>query len=188
MKKPNIVLILTDQMRKDCIGFLNEHPVETPYLDMMKKNGFFFSNAYAAVPSCIASRAAIMTGLSQKTHGFTGFDNSVKWEYPVTMAGTFADAGYHTQLVGKMHALPERNLVGYHNVMLHDGYLHITSKYGRKASETFTAVDDYLLWLKRELGVDKTMIDNGLECIHGWRGLGPMTNIIIPPIGSSMNP
>ena len=66
LKKPNILLITTDQMRGDCLGILGHPVVETPHLDTMAHNGAIFTNAYSAVPSCIASRAASMIGLSQK--------------------------------------------------------------------------------------------------------------------------
>ena len=39
------------------------------------------------------------------------------------MAGELAKAGYYTQCVGKMHVHPLRNLMGFHNIELHDGYL-----------------------------------------------------------------
>ena len=67
-----------------------------------------------------------------------------------TLAGTFADAGYHTQAVGKMHVFPARNLLGFHNVVLHDGYLHNE----RAHTKDLSRVDDYLPWLKENYGRD----------------------------------
>lgn len=59
-----------------------------------------------------------------------GYRDHVRWDYDVTLPGLFADAGYHTQAVGKMHVSPARNLLGFHNVVLHDGYLHCERKPG----------------------------------------------------------
>lgn len=81
MKRPNILLITTDQMRGDCLGILGHPVVETPHLDTMAHRGVIFTNAYSAVPSCIAVRAAIMTGLSQKSHGRVGYQDRVEWNY-----------------------------------------------------------------------------------------------------------
>ena len=75
--KPNIVLIMVDQMRGDCLGVNGNEFIETPNLDMMATEGYNFENAYTAVPSCIASRASILTGMSQKSHGRVGYEDGV---------------------------------------------------------------------------------------------------------------
>ena len=54
MKQPNILLIMTDEMRGDCVGV--RHPdVKTPYLDTLIARGTYFPNAVTACPSCIAA-------------------------------------------------------------------------------------------------------------------------------------
>ncbi len=42
----------------------------------------------------------------------------------MTLAGTLAAGGSNTQCVGKMNVFPSRNLLGFHHVVLHDGYMH----------------------------------------------------------------
>lgn len=163
--KPNVILITVDQMRGDCLGVLGHPVVETPYLDTMAKFGAVFTNAYSAVPSCIAARAAILTGLSQRSHGRVGYEDGVMWNYEHTIAGEFTKAGYHTQCVGKMHVHPARNLCGFHNVVLHDGYLHHTRKSDAPISDRYS--DDYLDWLKEKNGTNTDIIDSGLEC-NSW--------------------
>lgn len=167
MDKINIVLITTDQMRRDCVGAYGHEFVETPTLDMMKKNGVMFTRAVSAVPTCIASRAAILTGMSQKSHKRVGYEDGVMWNYENTLPSVLSEAGYHTQCVGKMHVYPPRNLCGFHNVVLHDGYLHKNRNFDSKYGESFDRVDDYLYWLHRELGFDADLIDSGLEC-NSW--------------------
>ena len=152
--KPNIVLIMVDQMRGDCLGVNGNEFIETPNLDMMATEGYNFENAYTAVPSCIASRASILTGMSQKSHGRVGYEDGVSWNYENTIASEFSKAGYHTQCIGKMHVYPERNLCGFHNIMLHDGYLHFARNKEGKAS---TQIEQY--------NVD--LIDIGLDC-NSW--------------------
>ena len=146
---PNIVLICVDQWRGDCLS-IDGHPVvHTPWLDQLAIEGARFSRAYSACPSCIAARAALLTGLSQRTHGRVGYKDSVPWRYPVNLAGEFTRQGYDTIAVGKMHVFPERNNLGFKKVILHDGYLHIVR---RRYPGNRADVDDYQPWLRRQLG------------------------------------
>ena len=124
MKKKNILLLMTDQLRGDCMGCAGHPDVKTPYLDTLASKGVRFENAYSACPSCIPARAALHTGMSQESHKRVGYADGVRWDYPHTLAGELAKAGYYTQCVGKMHVDPLRNYLGFHNVELHDGYLH----------------------------------------------------------------
>ncbi|EIF6297773.1 arylsulfatase [Clostridium perfringens] len=165
--KPNIVLIMVDQMRGDCLGVNGNEFIETPNLDMMATEGYNFENAYTAVPSCIASRAAILTGMSQKSHGRVGYEDGVSWNYENTIASEFSKAGYHTQCIGKMHVYPERNLCGFHNIMLHDGYLHFARNKEGKASTQIEQCDDYLKWFREKKGHNVDLIDIGLDC-NSW--------------------
>lgn len=50
--QPNIVLIMTDQLRGDCLGIAGHPDVKTPYLDTLAANGVLFENAYSSCPSC----------------------------------------------------------------------------------------------------------------------------------------
>lgn len=165
--KPNIVLMMVDQMRGDCLGVNGNEFIETPNLDMMATEGYNFENAYTAVPSCIASRAAILTGMSQKSHGRVGYEDGVSWNYENTIASKFSKAGYHTQCIGKMHVYPERNLCGFHNIMLHDGYLHFARNKEGKASTQIEQCDDYLKWFREKKGHNVDLIDIGLDC-NSW--------------------
>lgn len=165
--KPNIVLMMVDQMRGDCLGVNGNEFIETPNLDMMATEGYNFENAYTAVPSCIASRASILTGMSQKSHGRVGYEDGVLWNYENTIASEFSKAGYHTQCIGKMHVYPERNLCGFHNIMLHDGYLHFARNKEGKASTQIEQCDDYLKWFREKKGHNVDLIDIGLDC-NSW--------------------
>lgn len=163
--RPNLLLITVDQMRGDCLSAAGHPIVETPNLDRLAKSGVFFRNAYSATPSCLPARASIFTGMSQQSHGRVGYMDQVPWTYPHTLPGELAAAGYHTQCVGKMHVYPTRNLCGFHNVVLHDGYMHYNRDKSRvKASEHFDQCDDYLHWLRSQAGADHDLIDHGLDC------------------------
>jgi len=159
-ERPNVVLICVDQWRGDCLSHAGHPVVHTPWLDELANSGASFTRAYSAVPSCIAARAALFTGLSQRSHGRIGYRDGVPWDYPVTLAGEFTRHGYQTQAVGKMHVYPERSQLGFQNVILHDGYLH----FARRRDRDVALVDDYLPWLRERYGSDADYFDHGLNC------------------------
>lgn len=166
MNRPNILLIMTDEMRGDCLGL--RHPdVKTPYLDTLAARGTLFDNAVTACPSCIAARASLMTGLSPRSHGRVGYKDRVRWDYPVTLGGELTRLGYQTQVVGKMHVHPLRSLQGFMSVELHDGYLHSYRGHNVPLCENQYFADDYMHFLKCELGAQADVIDTGLEC-NSW--------------------
>jgi arylsulfatase len=158
--RPNIIFINVDQWRADCLGFTGHPVVETPHLDKLFEQGVNFTQAYVAVPSCIAARASLLTGLTPRSHGRVGYQDCVPWNYEITLPGLLAQAGYHTQGVGKMHFYPARSLMGFHNVVLHDGYLHVE----RLNAQDLHLVDDYLPWLRRQHGPFADYIDTGVSC------------------------
>ena len=94
-KRPNIVLIMTDQLRWDCLGAAGHPDVKTPYLDTLATKGLQFDHAYSTCPSCIAARAALHTGMSQEHHRRVGYQDGIPWRYEHTLAGELAKAGYY---------------------------------------------------------------------------------------------
>lgn len=158
--QPNIVLICVDQWRGDALGSAGHPVVDTPYLDSLANDGVRCRRAYAATPSCIAARAALYTGLTQRSTGRVGYRDGVAWNYPCTIAGEFAKGGYQTQAVGKLHVHPARSSMGFHHVDLHDGYMH----FGRNRNHDLESVDDYLPWLRQRAGHDQDYFDHGVSC------------------------
>lgn len=166
-KRKNIVLLMTDQLRGDCMGCAGHPDVKTPYLDTLASKGVRFENAYSACPSCVPARAALHTGLTQESHRRVGYADGIRWEYPHTMAGELTKAGYYTQCVGNMHVDPLRNYLGFCHVELHDGYLHYYRDPEIPYRENQKQADDYFHWLKQEKGIDCDVTDTGLEC-NSW--------------------
>lgn len=166
-KRLNVVYIIADQLRYDCIGINGNDNIDTPNLDMMANFGHNFKNTYVAVPSCIPARASIMTGMKPKNHKRVGYEDEVTWDYENMLPEMLSKNGYHTQAVGKLHVYPNRNLIGFNNVVLHDGYLHCSRKKSGKAKEQFEATDDYLVWLRNELGRNIDLYELGLGC-NSW--------------------
>ena len=67
-ERPNIVLVMCDQLRHDCAGFASHPQVRTPYLDRLAEGGVVFENAYCASPVCSPARASWLTGLYPHAH------------------------------------------------------------------------------------------------------------------------
>ncbi|MDF1726269.1 MAG: sulfatase-like hydrolase/transferase [Sulfitobacter sp.] len=103
MKRPNILLISSDQQRADCLGFMGRK-VKTPHLDQLAAEGTHFSACITPSVVCQPARASILTGQLCRTHGV--HDNGIDLDPAIGekgFAGTLGAAGYHTSLFGKAH-------------------------------------------------------------------------------------
>ncbi len=101
-RKPNIILIITDDQRWDALGYAGNSIIKTPNMDNLADEGFYFRNAFVTTPICAASRATLFTGLYERTHDYTfgkpDLDNEYMYEsYPYLLR----KAGYKTGMVGK---------------------------------------------------------------------------------------
>ncbi|WP_323772083.1 sulfatase-like hydrolase/transferase [Antarctobacter sp.] len=102
-RKPNVILISTDQHRGDCIG-PEGRGVRTPNIDRIGTNVVRFSNCIAPHPMCQAARASILTGKLPYSHGVR--DNGRDLDKTLAKAGLgglFGKAGYATHFIGKAH-------------------------------------------------------------------------------------
>lgn len=118
---PNILLIVTDQLRADCLGHAGHPCVQTPFLNQFAKNSIRFSHAYSPVASCIPARASLMTGMDANHTGVAGMGAGNKLldsQWPHTLPGELAQAGYHNFAVGHLHFHPWRILNSFHEIHL----------------------------------------------------------------------
>lgn len=104
MKKPNILLITSDQQHYDTIGYFNDR-VKTPNLDRLVRGGTTFSRAYCPNPTCTPTRASIITGLYPSQHGAWSLGTKLL-EDRHTIGEDFQQHGYRTALIGKAHFQP----------------------------------------------------------------------------------
>ncbi len=132
--KPNIILIMCDQMRGDAFGADGNANIYTPNLDGLAAAGTRFNHAYSAVPSCLPARATLWTGQHQWHAGLLGMGRGqgpIPNDYPHTLAGELSRAGYRTHLVGKGHFHPQRAAMGFESAELDESGRMPDSEYRR---------------------------------------------------------
>jgi arylsulfatase A-like enzyme len=101
-ERPNILLILPDQMRASAMGCDGNAEVKTPNIDRMAAEGILFKRTYANVPVCCPARSILMTGTYPHVNGMVANDLRLREEH-VTIAERLRDAGYRTGFIGKWH-------------------------------------------------------------------------------------
>lgn len=101
-RRPNILLVLTDQQRADHVGYAGNPVVHTPNIDSLATNGSWFNSFYVASPTCMSNRASLMTGRMPSQHGVRYNGVPLDYDY-VTFVELLRAAGYRTALVGKSH-------------------------------------------------------------------------------------
>lgn len=121
--RPNIVLVMTDQHRGDCLGAAGHPHVLTPTLDALAGRGTRFRNAFSECPTCIPARHALMTGLLPGQSGVVGFSTTARIADPAqTLPALLAQAGYQTASVGRsMHTHPGHARYGFQHTA-HDPF------------------------------------------------------------------
>ncbi|MDF7825087.1 sulfatase [Pontiellaceae bacterium B12227] len=116
--RPNLVVILIDDMGWNDTGFAGNKTIHTPHLDRLAQSGIIFTQAYAAAPNCAPTRACLMTGQYTPRHEvYTVVDERHSPGQPnhkimaapskpeldggaITFADVLQDAGYATGMVG----------------------------------------------------------------------------------------
>jgi arylsulfatase A-like enzyme len=122
-ERPNVILVVADQLRGDCLGAEGAHPVLTPNLDALAASGTRFTRAYSTCPVCIPARRSLISGQHPTTHGMVGYATKQDWDAPSTLPGVLRDAGYQTHLAGwSMRQHPERRRLGYDEMVIADDY------------------------------------------------------------------
>jgi len=101
-KRPNVLLILTDQMRSTAMGCAGVEPVFTPNLDRLASEGTRFENALTNCPSCAPARASLFTGQHVLSHGVVNNEIQVCLD-KTNFAGALTQQGYRCGYIGKWH-------------------------------------------------------------------------------------
>jgi arylsulfatase A-like enzyme len=101
-KRPNILLIITDQHRADHLGCYGNPTVRTPHIDALAATGRRFERCYVTNPICMPNRAAMLTGRMPSINGVRHNGVPLPLE-SLTFAEVMRSAGYRTALIGKAH-------------------------------------------------------------------------------------
>ena len=138
--RPNILFIMTDQHRWDCLGANGNRLIKTPHLDRLAAEGANFTHFFVQAPVCVPSRVSFFTGRYPHSHrnrvNYTPLDKG-----EVLMQRRLREAGYRTASVGKLHYHPpnvtEAKRTGFDFVELHD------------AVPQLDRFSDYFAWRQR---------------------------------------
>ncbi|NPC59115.1 choline-sulfatase [Caenimonas soli] len=120
-KRPNILLIMADQLNASFLPMYGNAIAKTPHLQALAERGTTFANAYCNYPICAPSRYSMLSG--RLPHAINAFDNAS--ELPAstpTVMHYLRELGYATTLCGKMHFVGPDQLHGYQDRLVTDIY------------------------------------------------------------------
>lgn len=101
-RKPNLLFVLTDQMRAQDMGCAGNSDIRTPNIDGLAEEGVRFTTAVSSCPVCTPYRACLLTGRYPLTTGMFMNDLLLPLD-EATIAKALRDAGYRTGYIGKWH-------------------------------------------------------------------------------------
>lgn len=148
-EKPNVLMIATDHWFQKLLGISGHPVIMTPTLDAIARDGIRFTNCYSECPVCIPARRTLMTGMSPRSHGDRVYSDRMEMPKVKTLAQSFRDAGYQAYAVGKLHVYPQRDRIGFDDVILME-----------EGRYEFGNTDDYQTWLGEQGYI-------GQEFMHG---------------------
>ncbi|NLE12403.1 MAG: sulfatase-like hydrolase/transferase [Clostridiales bacterium] len=109
MKRPNLLFIMYDQQRYDCVEMSGMNPVKTPNLARIADGGVFFEKAYTPIPVCVPARNALFSGRRPEAYGGLWNPHIV---FPIhgmeddcySWTRDIRDSGYNTAYIGLWEA------------------------------------------------------------------------------------
>jgi N-sulfoglucosamine sulfohydrolase len=110
-RRPNVVLIVSDDHGLETLGCYGNPVIKTPNLDALADEGVRFTNAFCTTASCSASRSVILTGMYNHANGQYGHQHSyhhfISFPNIKSLPVLLTEAGYRTGRIGKYHVAPE---------------------------------------------------------------------------------
>ena len=124
--RPNIVIIMADQLRADALGCAGNDIIRTPNIDRLAAEGVRFDRAFCQGPLCMPARWSLLTGRYVRDHGVFENDWDMTQDIP-NLAQHLQQAGYYTSCIGKMHLFADETLVCGRPELASDP--HVTPRY-----------------------------------------------------------
>ncbi len=165
-ESPNLIYIISDQLRFDAMSCMGNKIISTPNMDRLAAEGVIFTRAYAQSPVSVPSRSSMLTGNSLCNTGIWG--NTYAYEFvtgslltgnePIFTTKTYdevlAESGYTCEYYGKWHS-PERKAVVYANRPITCAGMTKSNLLG----DGQTA--NYMNWWKAELHINSAPFTTG---------------------------
>ncbi|AQQ71003.1 Arylsulfatase [Limihaloglobus sulfuriphilus] len=142
-KKPNIIIIFSDQMRSFSLGCYGNRFVKTPNIDRLAESGLRFETAVSNSPTCVPGRSNLLSGQYCRTcvgaranemtkglgsDGLYGRNDRLKFP-DITLAEVLKKSGYKTAEVGKWHIDTKPTLLGFDEVLTEGRKSEMGGKY-----------------------------------------------------------
>lgn len=184
-KRPDIVLVLTDQQRADTSEREGYGVDTTPFLDSLAAEGVWFDRAYTTSPLCCPARTSLITGRWPTAHRVTTNPAVDEAVFDTDLLTVARDAGYATALIGKNHTYAGPDDVDRFVDYMHDGA-------ARPTDDEQAAFGDWLSSLRHRTSTEPTpfpvevqnphrIVDAALEWARGIDDDRPMLLVVSFP-------
>lgn len=180
MRRPNILILFTDQQRWDALGVNSNGDVQTPMLDRLASEGLNFNHYFVQNPVCMPSRVSFLTGQYPSQLGITQMGVPV----PVataTLPTLLRAYGYVSANIGKLHFLPHANR-DHRAPHPQYGFDHLEI-----SDEPGCYEDAYRAWVRRKAPEQLDFISVGLPpAAEVWRQTMGEGDQIVHPAARSL--
>ncbi|SJN47556.1 sulfatase [Sphingobacterium sp. JB170] len=171
-KRPNVVIIVSDDHAYQTIGAYGSKYAKTPNIDRIANEGALFSHAYVNNSICGPSRATLLTGKYSHKNGFRDNETSEFDFSQDSFVKQLQSAGYNTAWVGKIHLGEKLQGFNYFDVLVGQGtYFNpvFSRKEGRELTEGYVSsiiTDKALGWLDQQESTEPFCLVLGHKATH----------------------
>ena len=154
-RRPNVLFILTDDMRWDAMSLAGNPHVKTPNIDRLAREGLYFPNAFCTTSLCSPSRATILSGLYAHSHGVSNNFTDYPLDLP-SFPRQLQAAGYETAYIGKYHMGEEDDSKrpGFDHFVTHKGQgKYFDTEFNFNGSER-RVVEGYYTTVVTDMAID----------------------------------